>query len=107
LDFPEDFVQGLNPDPGVGVFLGGFVGQLAVAERQEESAAVHGQHHLLQAVGVAIRGGWGGFRGVLGDVAGSQGGVLDEADIHDVAIAGRDVPLATKVLLVEVGGVEE
>jgi len=63
---------------------------------------VHGQHHFLQAVGVAVRGGWGGFRGVLGDVAGGQVGGFDQADVDDVAIAGRDVPFAAEVLLVEV-----
>ena len=63
---------------------------------------MHGQHHFLQAVGVAVRGGWGGFRGVLGHVAGSLAGVLYQADVDDVAIAGRDVPFAAKVLLVEV-----
>ena len=63
---------------------------------------MHGQHHFLQAVGVAVRGGWGGFRGVLGDVAGGQVGGFDQADVDDVAIAGRDVPFAAEVLLVEV-----
>ena len=68
---------------------------------------MHGQHHLLQAVGIAVRGGWGGFRGVLGHVAGSLAGVLYQADIHDVAIAGRDVPLAAEVRLIEVRRVAE
>jgi len=63
---------------------------------------VHGQHHLLQAVGIAVRGGWGGFRGVLGDVAGGQVGGFDEADVNDVAVASGDVPFAAEVLLVEV-----
>ena len=68
---------------------------------------MHGQHHLLQAVGIAVRcrGGW--LCRVLRHVTGSQGDVFDEADVNDVAVAGGDVPFSAEVLLLEVGGVEE
>jgi len=63
---------------------------------------MHRQHHFLESVGVAVRcrGGW--LCRVLRHVAGSQGGIFDQADVNDVAVASGDVPFAAEVLLVEV-----
>lgn len=97
LDLPEDFIEALDPDPGVGVFLGGLLREDAVAERQEEASAVHGQDHLLEAVGVAVRGGGGWLRGVLGYVVGGLGGRFDQANVDDVAVARGNVPLTAEV----------
>jgi hypothetical protein len=106
-DLPEYFVERLDPDPGVGVFLGWFLGENAVAERQQEAAAVHGQHHFLQAVGIAVRGRAGRLRAVLGHVAGGFVGVLDQTDVDDVGVARGYVPLTAEVDLLYPTGVAE
>lgn len=68
---------------------------------------MHGQDHFLEAVGIAVRGGGGGFGRVLGYVPGREGGGVDQADVHDVAVAGGDVPLAREVCFFEVATVAE
>ena len=58
---------------------------------------MHGQHHFLESVGVAVRRGSRRLGGVLADVTGGLVGRFDQADIHDVTVAGRDVPFTGEV----------
>ena len=58
---------------------------------------MHGEHHFLQAVGIAVRRGSRRLGGVLADVTGGLVGRVDQADIHDVTVAGRDVPFTGEV----------
>jgi hypothetical protein len=99
----QDFREAADVFPTVVGFVGFFVGDVAVPEREDEAATLESGDHFLEAVGVAVhaRGTW--LHDVLGDVPGDLVTVGDELHVDDEAIAGGDVPFTRELGFVEVG----
>lgn len=103
----EDQLQRADDLPDAGSGGGVELAGSPAAEGHHAAASGDRSHGLVKGEWVAVDGGLEGVAEVLRHVVGVAGRVADDADVHDVGVAGDLVPPGGQLRLREKGALED